>query len=199
MESIPGRGNVAFIRQEGVRAQIVNNWAQRLDVVPVGARLQLIADVKTENLPENTGFVMIQCWDEADRLLAAATSQSDQPLGGTHDWTTVSLEITVPVRTGTVIVRCGLAQAGTIWFDNVSLTIIAPGLSQPADTTRVPARGFEVTAESLQQLESVQDLSEELMAYCAERLGGKVRIRRQIHVQPDGTFQVSLLLDFSNR
>jgi hypothetical protein len=199
IESVPGHGNVAFIRQEGVKAQIVNNWAQRLEVVPTGARLQLTADVKTEDLPENTGFVMIQCWDEAGRLLAAATSQSDQPLGTTQDWTTVVLEITVPLRTSTIIVRCGLSQSGTIWFDNVSLRIISPGISQPADTTRVPARGFEVTDESLQQLESVRTLSEELTAYCAERLGENVNIRKQIHVQPDGTFRVTLLFDFSNR
>jgi len=199
IESVPGRGNVAFIRQEGVKTQIANNWAQRLDVVPIGARLQLTADVKIEGLPENTGFVMIQCWDEADRLLAAATSQSDQPLGGTQDWTTVSLEIVVPLRTSTIIVRCGLSQSGTIRFDNVSLKVISPGISQPADTTRVPARGFQVTDESLKQLESVQALSEELTAYCAERLGEKVKIRKQIHVQPDGTFRVTLLLDFSGQ
>ncbi len=199
IESVPGHGNVAFIRQEGVKAQIANNWAQRLDVVPIGARLQLTADVKTENLPENTGFVMVQCWDEAGRLLAAATSQSEQPLGGTQDWTTVVLEVTVPLRTSTIIVRCGFSQSGTIWFDNVSLKIISPGLSQPADTTRVPAGGFEVTDESLQQLESVRALSEELTAYCAQRLGEKVKIRKQIHVQPDGTFRVTLLLDFSGR
>jgi hypothetical protein len=199
LESVPGHGNVAFIRQEGVRAQVVNNWAQRLDIVPVGARLRLTADVKTRDLPENTGFVMIQCWDESGQLLAAATSQSEQPLGGTQDWTTVSLEITVPLRTSTIIVRCGLSQSGTIWFDNVSLKIIAPGVAQSADTTGLPARGFEVTGESLEQLKSVQALSDELMAYCTERLGAKVKVRKQIYIEPDGTFQVTLLLNFSGQ
>jgi hypothetical protein len=197
LESVPGHGNVAFIRQEGVRAQIVNNWAQRLDVVPVGARLRLTADVKTRDMPENTGVIMIQCWDEAGELLAAATTQSDQPLGGTQDWRTISLEITVPLRTSTIIVRCGLSQSGTIWFDNVSLKLISPAVAQPADTTRLPARGFEVTDESLKQLQRVQTISEGLVAYVQRELGTNVRIRQEVFAQGGGRFQVVLSLDLS--
>jgi hypothetical protein len=197
LERVPGHGNVAFVRQEGVRAQVVNNWAQRLDVVPVGARLRLTADVKTRDVPENTAVVMIQCWDEAGELLAAATTQSDQPLGGTQDWRTISLEITVPLRTTTIIVRCGLSQSGTVWFDNASLKIISPGVAQPAETTRPPARGFEVTDESLKQLQRVQTISDGLVAYVQRELGTKVRIRREVFAQGDGRFQVLLFLDLS--
>ena len=197
LESVPGHGNVAFIRQEGVRAQVVNNWAQRLDVVPVGARLRLTADVKTREVPENTGVVMIQCWDEAGELLAAATTRSDQPLGGTQDWRTISLEITVPLRTTTIIARCGLSQSGTIWFDNASLKIISPGVAQPADIARPPARGFEVTDESLKQLQRVQTISDGLVAYVQRELGTNVRIRREVFAQGGGRFQVVLFLDLS--
>ncbi len=197
LESVPGHGNVAFIRQEGVRAHVVNNWAQRLDVVPVGARLRLTADVKTRDVPENTGVVMVQCWDEAGELLAAATTQSDQPLGGTQDWRTLSLEITVPLRTSTIIVRCGLSQSGTIWFDNASLKIIAPGVAQPADATRLPARGFEATEESLKQLQRVQKVSDDLVAYAQRELGAGVRIRKELFAQGGGRFQVVLQLDLS--
>jgi len=77
-----------FIKQDGVKASLVNNWAQRLELIHIGARLRLTADIKTENVPENTGFVMIQCWDmrgaEEGKLLTAATTQGDQPIGGTE-------------------------------------------------------------------------------------------------------------------
>jgi len=190
LQQMAGHGNVAFIRQDGVKTALVNNWAQRLDTVPIGATLQLTAEVKTQDMPENTGVVMIQCWDKGGRLLAAATSQSSQPLGGTQDWRTVAMEIVVPPQTDAIIVRCGLSQSGTIWFDNVSLEMVSPAL---------PGPGAEVAGKSLEDLELVRTLSEELEAYCRERLGENVRTRKEVIAQPDGTFQIALLLDFSRR
>lgn len=190
LQEMAGHGNAAFIRQDGVMAALINNWAQRLDTVPAGATLQLTAEVKTESLPENTGFVMVQCWDQAGRLLAAATSQSSQPIGGTQDWRTVAMEVVVPVGTSAIIVRCGLSQSGTIWFDNVSLTVVSPAATAPT---------AQAAGESLKNLESVRALSEELLTYCRERLGQNVRIRKEVHAQPDGTFQIALLLDLSGR
>ncbi len=190
LQQVTGHGNVAFIRQDGVTAALVNNWAQRLDTVPIGATLRLTAEVKTQDMPENTGVVMIQCWDKDGRLLAAATSQSSQPLGGTQDWITVTMDIVVPPQTDAIIVRCGLSQSGTIWFDNVSLKIISPAVSEP---------GAEATGESSENLGLARTLSEELEQYCRERLGASVRTRKEVIVQPDGKVQIVLLLDFSRR
>ena len=139
LQQMPGHGHVAFIHQDGVKAALVNNWAQRLDTVPRGATLRLTAEVKTQDIPENTGVVMIQCWDKEGRLVAAATSLSSQPLSGTQDWRTITMEIVVPPQTDAVIVRCGLSQSGTIWFDNVSLEIVSPA---------VPGPGTEVAGQS---------------------------------------------------
>ncbi len=197
VEDIPSHGKVVFIEQDGVKIRLVNNWAQRLDIVPIGAHLRLTVEVKTEKLPENTGFVMIQCWNKEDKLVAAATSQSSQPIGGTEDWKTVSMEIKVPEDTVTIIVRCGLAQSGKIWFDNVSLKIISPGKSRLTEGRGSPFQGFEVTDESLSQLEKIRVLSEKLMDYSREQLGEMVKIRKEIFAQGDGKFQIVLLFDLS--
>ncbi len=190
LQQVPGHGNVAFIHQDGVKTALVNNWAQRLDTIPIGATLQLTAEVKTQDLPENTGVVMIQCWDKEGRLVAATTSLSSQPLSGTQDWRTVTMEIVAPLQTDAVIVRCGLSQSGTIWFDNVSLKIVSPA---------VPGSGTEVAGQSLGNLELVRTVSSELEEYCRERLGDNVRIRKEVIAQPDGRFQIAVLLDFSER
>ena len=197
VEKILGRGKAVFIEQDGVKMSLVNNWAQRLDIIPIGARLQLTAEVKTEKLPENTGFVMIQCWGTKDRLLAAANSQSSEPIGGTEDWKSVSIEVMVPEQTNTIIVRCGLAQSGKIWFDNVSLKIISPGISQQANPSASRREGFQVTDESVKQLQKLTALSEELMEISRQKLGENVKLRKEIFAQGNGKFQIVLLLNLS--
>jgi hypothetical protein len=200
VESLPEHGNVVFIEQGGVRASLVNNWAQRLEVVPVSATLHLQADVKTQDLPENTGFVMIQCWDtragREGKLLAAATSQSSQPIGGTEDWKTISMEITVPEDTDAIIVRCGLSQSGKIWFDNVSLKIVSPPPAEHGAMAAPAAKGFKVTDKGLQRLEQVKELSENLAQQAKEQLGEDVEIRKEIFAQGEDVFQIILHIDF---
>jgi len=194
LEPMDDRGQVAFIKQEGVKTRLANNWAQRLDTVPRGARLKLTAEVKTQNLPENTGFVMLQCWNRGNKLVAAGTTQGSHPIGGTEDWKTVSFEVDVPIETESIIVRCGLAQSGQIWFDNVSLKVIsAPESGQQSPT--VSERGFRVTEASLSQLRQVQGLADELARLSAERMGSKSQVRREVYAQPDGTYEVVIYLD----
>ena len=82
IEQIPQRGNVAFLEQTGVKIKVANNWAQRVPTVPVGATVRVTADVKTQNVPADTGFVMVQCWDATERLIGGASSQSPGPSGG---------------------------------------------------------------------------------------------------------------------
>ena len=198
LETMAGRGQVAFIQQEGVKAPLINNWAQRLDTVPLGARLKLTAEVKTRDLPENTGFVMLQCWNRDDRLVGGATTQGNQPIGGTEDWKTVSLEIDVPVETESIIVRCGLAQSGRIWFDHVSLKVISAPASQPPGDPRSTHRGFQVTEASLAQIKRVQALADELARVSSERLGSESKVRREVYAQSDGTYEVVIYLDLGN-
>jgi len=193
-EELPNHGKVAFIEQKGTKASVINNWAQRLEVIPVGARLKLTADVKTQNVPENTGVIMIQCWDTKSsaegKLLAAATSQSSQPIGGTQDWKTISMEITVPDKTDAIIVRCGLSQSGKIWFDNVSLKIISPPPSKLS--SQYSTTGFEVTDESLKQLDKIKQLSEKLVQLSERELDENVQVRKEIYALGNGQYQVVL-------
>jgi len=196
VEELPNHGKVVFIEQKGTKQSLVNNWAQRLEVIPVGARLKLTADVKTQNVPENTGVVMIQCWDTKvapeGKLLAAASSQSSQPIGGTEDWKTVSMEVTVPDKTDAIIVRCGLYQSGKIWFDNVSLKIVSPPLS--THSLERTSKGFEVSEESLKKLNKIQVLSEKLVQVSQKELGETAQIRKEIFAQKDGKFEVILYI-----
>jgi hypothetical protein len=197
IEKIEGHGNTAFIEQDGVKVNLVNNWAQRLETIPVGATLRLTADVKTKDLPENTGFVMIQCWGKDEKLLAAATTQSSQPIGGTEDWKKVSIEVTVPQETTIIIVRCGLSQSGKIWFDNVSLKIISPGKSAQAGNTNAFAEGFKVTEESMTQLNKITSLSDKLIDYASEQLGDAVEIRKEVFAHGEGKYEVVLYFSFT--
>lgn len=199
VEDVPGRGKVAFIKQDGVLTSLCNNWAQRLDTIPAGARLRLSAEVKTENVPADTGFIAVQCWDRQEKLVVVGTSQSVEPIGGTQDWKPVSFELTVPEATETIIVRCGLTQSGRICFDDVSLVIVSPAKSPPAGKMPFRGRGFEVTDESLQELEMVAAFSEELLAYGRQRLGPDPIVRKEVFAQGGGRYQVVLSLDLSVR
>ncbi len=197
IETVPERGNVAFIEQAGVKAPLCNNWAQRLRTIPVGATVRVAADVKTENLPANTGFIVVQCWDSVQQLLALASTQSMQPLGGTEDWRQVSFEFTVPQATRSIIVRCGLAESGKIWFDNVSLQVVAPAVQTLKSAGGFAGEGFEVTEQSLGQLERVSTLSHELVQYARQQLGANIGVRTETFAQGGGRFQVVLLVDWS--
>ena len=195
VRQVPQRGNVAFMELSGLKIHAANNWAQRVPTVPVGATVRVSADVKTENVPADTGFVMVQCWDGAKQLIGAGSSRSFGPIGGTEDWKRVSFEFVVPAGTEAMILRCGLAGSGRIWFDNVSMKAVS-SLS-PASEVPSQGRGFRVTDESLGQLKRVSVLGDDLAAYAQRQLGTGVRVRREVFAQGDGQFQVVLSLDLS--
>ena len=195
METMEGHAQVVYIKQEGIKIPVINNWAQRLETVPLGATLRLSAEVKTRDLPENTGFIMLQCWDKNDKLVAAGTTQGNQSIGGTEDWKKVSLEVTVPEETASIIIRCGLSQSGRIWFDNVSLIIVSEPEPKQPNLQTSDQRGFPITNESIAQLKRVQELADELAQLSAERLGPQSRVRREVFAMPDGTFETVIYLD----
>lgn len=195
IEQIPQRGRAAFIEQTGVKIKLVNNWAQRIHTIPVGAAVRVTADVKTRDMPAGTGFVMVQCWDNAQRLIGGSSSQSVTPIGGTEDWKRVSFGFVVPAGTEAMILRCGLAQSGRIWFDNVSMKVESAGTA--GNMGGLQGRGFEATEGALNQLVRVKVFSEDLVAYAQRELGAGVRVRREVFAQGEGKFQVVLLLDLS--
>ncbi|MBP7053905.1 MAG: hypothetical protein KBE65_23070 [Phycisphaerae bacterium] len=190
----PQRGNVAFMELRGQKIHAANNWAQRVPTVPVGATVRVSADVKTENVPADTGFVMVQCWDGAKQLIGAGSSRSFGPIGGTEDWRRISFEFGVPPGTEAMILRCGLGRSGRIWFDNLSMKAIS---SASGSEGAFQGRGFRVTDTSLGQLKRVTVLGDDLAAYAQRQLGTEARVRREVFAQGDGQFQVVLSLDLS--
>jgi len=196
VEEISGRGKVAFIEQAGVKTSLCNNWAQRLRTIPVGAKVRLAAEVKTENMPADTGFVMVQFWSRSRRLIGGASAQKLNPLGGTEDWKQLSLEFTVPESTHVIIVRCGLTESGKIWFDNVSMTVVSPAQAWHDEGT-FRGDGFEVTDRSLRQLGRVRDLADDVVAYARQELGAEGNIREELFAQEGGRYQIVLHLDLS--
>jgi len=195
VQEIPQRGNVAFMGLTGAQIKAANNWAQRVLTIPVGAAVRVMADVKTQDVAADAGFVMVQCWDRDQRLISGASSQSVEPIGGTEDWKQVSFEFVVPAGTEAMILRCGLAGPGKIWFDNVSMKVVSS--SSAGDVEGFQGKGFEVTGESLEQLKRVRAFSDGLAAYAQREFGADVRVRREVFAQGGGKFQVVLLLDLS--
>jgi hypothetical protein len=114
-----------------------------------------------------------------------------------EDWQPVSFEFTVPPTTRTIILRCGLAQSGRIWFDNVSLQVVSPAAQTLRTADGFTGEGFEVTEQSLNQLERVSALGDELVQYARQQLGADVGVRTEVFAQGAGRFQVVLLVDWS--
>lgn len=206
VEKIGDREAAVYLRQDGVKGNVLNNWGQRIDVVPVGARVRFRVDVKTENVPENTGVVMVQCWNTKSSpdgtLLAAATSQSTQPIGGTMDWKTVELELTVPEQTDLVIVRLGMTQSGKIWFDRARFNVIsAPRADSfpegaPSEAVTAGAGGFEVTEASLAQLQQVRAMASELEAVARQKLPDGARVSHSVFASGGGEYEVTIHFKF---
>lgn len=195
METMEGCGQVIYIKQDGVTAPVINNWAQRLETVPLGATVSLSVAIKTKDLPYNTGFVMLQCWDKNDKLIATNSTQSIPLIGGTEDWRNVCFQMDIPEETESIIVRCGLTKSGQIWFDNVSLVIVSEPEPKQPNQQPEDRRGFPVTEESLAQLKRVQELADELAQLSTERLGPQSRVRREVFAMPDGTFETVIYLN----
>jgi hypothetical protein len=195
IERVAGRGNVAFIEQCGTNTTVFNNWAQRLVVIPVGAQLRLTADVKTENLPTNTGAVMAQCWDTKvpphGRLLSLSSTYGSQPIDGTSDWQTVTVDFAVPEGTDAIIVRCGMAESGKILFDSVSVKVVALA---PAESPDSP----ELADRSLADLDRVNELSRDILRLAREKLGSTAGLRKEVHAKRGAKFEVVLYLDLQD-
>jgi hypothetical protein len=130
-------------------------------------------------------------------MIGGVSSQKAEPIGGTQDWKQLSLEFSVPRDTHTMIVRCGLAESGRIWFDNVSMTVVAPAAQAGDNAAASKGEGFLVTERSLRQLSRVRGLADGLAGYARQELGTDASIRKEVFAQEGGRFQIVLHLDLS--
>jgi hypothetical protein len=99
--------------------EVCNNWAQTISIVPFDRFVELSGWVKT--IDAESVVMVIQCWDENNKLVGFGTTQSETNISGTLDWTQYSASVKVPEETEFIIVR--LVLTGQVWFDDVTLVV----------------------------------------------------------------------------
>ena len=103
---------------------IAYNWTRTFDDFIVGKKYSISGWIKAKNLNE-TAWLVVQCWDDNQKLIGLASTQSSSPVKGTTDWAQVKSEITIPNDTKEVRVRVGIASprnnGGKVWFDDIKI------------------------------------------------------------------------------
>jgi hypothetical protein len=132
-------GPYLFLEQKGVTGNLFNNWAQRIEKPPVGAKLRLEAEVSTRDVTGKGAVVIVAFFNNAGSVLDAMSSEGRVDLSGTKTWTKINLEGTVPPNTDLAIVRLGLSPgAGTLYARYARLYVIGEKAGQmPATTSAV--------------------------------------------------------------
>jgi len=100
---------------------VCNNWAQTINIVPVGRIVELSGWVKTIDV--ESVVMVIQCWDEDNNMVGFGSTQSTTNITGTTDWQMYKASVNVPGNTDRIIVRLVLTGTGQVWFDDVQLTV----------------------------------------------------------------------------
>jgi len=97
-----------------------NNWSQNILADLSGKTLVLRGSIKTEEATE--AALWLQCFRRDPWNIVLQKSTADTlSMNGTHPWTPVEAQVTVPADTDFVVVRCVLKGTGTAWFDQISL------------------------------------------------------------------------------
>jgi hypothetical protein len=107
-----------------------------------GRRVRVSAYLRTAAL----GGQGAALWARADTAGAPAaftTTQGRRFLGGTLDWTPVSIELDVPARTSTILLGALTFAQGTLWVDDVRIEVVGAGEGrvlgfEPTDSLFVP-------------------------------------------------------------
>ena len=125
-----GKACLAISNRHEYEQTVANNWAQRLQDVPTGRTIRLSAHIRTEDA--DAANVCVQCWaKDGKKMLAFA---STPVFRGTDEWTLVRApQIVVPSETAFIIVRAALTGQGEAFFDNISLDVVDPQASPPAE------------------------------------------------------------------
>lgn len=99
-----------------------NNWSQNVTAKLAGKEVEISAHVKTDSVTE--AAIWLQSWRRRPlRLIETATSSSETPIYGTHDWREVRFTATVPDTADVVVLRCVIRGTGSVWFDDVELRL----------------------------------------------------------------------------
>lgn len=115
-----------------------NNWSQNVLTDVRGKHLRLKGHIKTDNASE--AAIWVQCYSKNPLKLVQQESTSSRGLlTGANDWTPVEVDLTAPLDTDFVVVRCVLRFRGVAWFDNISLETEAGTASTPTTLQPKPA------------------------------------------------------------
>lgn len=104
--------------------KIAYNWMTSFKDFKINQKYTLTGWTKTENL-KSTPFFYIQCLDENNSITGFFTTEKSYHLVGTHDWSQVKLDFTIPDKTNEVLVRLGITapenNGGQVWFDDIEI------------------------------------------------------------------------------
>jgi hypothetical protein len=103
---------------------IAYNWTRTYDNFTIGKKYSISGWIKTLNCKE-TAWIVVQCWDDSNKIIGFATNQHSHPVRGTTSWTLVKTDFTVPDGTKAVRIRAGIASpknnGGKVWFDDIQI------------------------------------------------------------------------------
>lgn len=140
------------------------SWRQLLRDIPPGSRVQLSAFVKTQGVDAETAAgACIQVFDANGEMDGRGFAGTDErfPLTGDMDWTRIECSTTVPEGTVAVAVLLYLVPqggggegVGTVWFDDVALSLETPkGVAAPAQVDEAAEPLFRRAVEARVQLQ----------------------------------------------
>lgn len=106
--------------------QIDYNWNQAVREYDPGETYKVTGWIRAHNL-ESTAFIVVQCWDSTfAEMLDLATTQRDYQVTGTTEWIQIEITISIPVKTGNVMILAGIRapdnRGGKVWFDDIKFT-----------------------------------------------------------------------------
>ena len=103
---------------------IAYNWTRTFKDFTIGNKYMISGWIKTIKLKE-TAWIVVQCWDENQKIINFSSNQYSHPVQGTTDWTLVKTDFTVPDGTKEVRIRAGIASpennGGKVWFDDIKI------------------------------------------------------------------------------
>lgn len=159
----------------------LNNWSQNILANLGGEHLVVTGNIKTEKATE--AAIWIQCFKKNPlRILASKSTSMDTPIYGTRDWTTVEMEIDVPLDTDFLVVRCVLRGRGTAWFDDTRVSQASDSTSDPSPAAFTPdiveseSDGSNLLLEDLQRANVIM---QEMLGSLRE---GNARLQSEIRV-----------------
>ncbi len=133
-------GPYLFLKQAGVQGQLLNNWAQRMEGPPIGAKVRLETQVAVRNAQGKGALVRVMFFDKAGKMVGAVSSEGRYDLTGTKGWTAVRLETAVPPDSNVAIVRLGLSPAaGEIQVRYARLYVATGAQGSSSATVSTPA------------------------------------------------------------